>query len=131
MSQADFHNIPALRRPHPPWKLPPPHFWSLSEKDKIVWWLDFHATQLAAENTPQHLYIAQLLSDIGLTFEDLADFRQLTHVKWNDSTNTVKKESWSWRMEGNGRLGPSDSDPASPVSRGEIGECGCLGIGQW
>ena len=44
---------------------------------------------------------------------------------------SVKKESWSWRMEGNGRLGPSDSDPASPVSRGEIGECGCLGIGQW
>ena len=30
MSQADFPNIPALRRPHRPWKLPPPHFWSLS-----------------------------------------------------------------------------------------------------
>ena len=94
MSQADFPNIPALRRPHPPWKLPPPHFWSLSEQDKIVWWLDFHATQLAAENTPQHLYIAQLLSDIGLTFEDLADFRQLTHVKWNDSTNTYDTFSY-------------------------------------
>ena len=94
MSQADCPNIPALRRPRPPWKLPPLHFWNLSEKDKIVWWLDFHATQLAAENTPQHLYIAQLLSDIGLTFEDLADFRQLTHVKWNDSTNTYDTFSY-------------------------------------
>ena len=32
-----------------------------------------------------------------------------------------------------GRIGeesPSGSDLASPVSRAEIGECGCLGIGR-
>ena len=33
-----------------------------------------------------------------------------------------KRESWSWRMEGNGRQGPSGSDLASPVSRAEIDE---------
>ena len=32
---------------------------------------------------------------------------------------------------GSGPPGPSGSGPASPVSRAEIGECGCLGIGQW
>ena len=87
MSQADYPNYPALRRIHPPWKAPPPHFQQLSPQDKIAWWLDFHAAQVAAENRPQHLYIAKLLADTGFEFDDLADFRQLTHVKWNDATN--------------------------------------------
>ena len=94
MSQADFPNIPALRRPHPPWKPPPPHFHQLSHQEQIEWWLDFHAAQLAAENKPQHAYVAKLLADSGYTHHDLADFRQLTHVKWNDATNTYDTFSY-------------------------------------
>ena len=72
MSQAEFPNIPAIRRPHPPWQPHPPHFHQLSHQEQIEWWLDFHATQLAAENKPQHAYVAKLLADSGYTLNDLA-----------------------------------------------------------
>ena len=87
MSQAEFPNIPALRRPSPPRRPPSPHFLQLSQQQQIEHWLDFHAEQLAAENKPQHAYVAQLLVDSGFTYNDLSDFRQLTHIKWNDTTN--------------------------------------------
>ena len=94
MFQAEFPNIPAIQRPHPPWKPHPPHFHQLPHQEQIAWWLDFHATQLEAENKPQHAYVAKMLADIGYTIDDLADFRQLNHVKWNDTTNTYDTFSY-------------------------------------
>ena len=38
------------------------------------------------------LAVIKLLAD---THDDLADFRQLTHVKWNDATNTY--DTFSYR----------------------------------
>ena len=51
-------------------------------------WLDYHADQLDAPNKPQHTYVASLLLDSGLTYKDISDYRQFTHIKWNDTTNT-------------------------------------------
>ena len=48
----------------------------------------WHADQFEAPNKPQHTYIAKLLLDSGFTYKDLSDFRQFTHIKWNDTTNT-------------------------------------------
>ena len=44
--------------------------------------------QLEAPNKPQHTYVASLLLDSGLTYKDISDFRQFTHIKWNDTANT-------------------------------------------
>ena len=51
-------------------------------------WLDYHADQLDTPNKPQHTYVARLLLDSGFTYKDICDYRQLTHIKWNDTTNS-------------------------------------------
>ena len=48
--------------------------------------MDYHAAQFDTPNKPQHTYIARLLLDSGLTYNDVCDYRQFTHIKWNPTS---------------------------------------------
>ena len=75
-----------IRRPPNRWR-PPLNFPALSPKEQLLDWLDFHANQLDSSNRLQHQYLANLLFDCNITYKDITDFRQYTHVKWNETTN--------------------------------------------
>ena len=81
---------PVVRRPPNVWR-PPPHIHQLSPQEQILTWLEFHADQLEYPNRPQHQYLAHLLSDSNITYKDISDFRQYTHVKWNDTTQQYEQ----------------------------------------
>ena len=75
----------ALRRVARPWR---PQFQQKTPQEQLELWLDYHADQLDAPNKPQHTYVARLLFDSGFTYKDICDYRQFTHIKWNDAANS-------------------------------------------
>ena len=83
---SQYPTTAVIRRPPNRWR-PPPNFQALSPTDQLLDWFEFHANQLDSPNRPQHQYIANLLSDCNITYKDLTDFRQYTHVKWNETTH--------------------------------------------
>ena len=64
-----------------------PHHTFSRKPHKSNWrfWMDYHADQFDTPNKRQH---ARLLLDSGLTYKDICDYRQFTHIKWNDTTSS-------------------------------------------
>ena len=65
----------------------PPHFHHKTPQEQLEIWMDYHADQFDTPNKPHHTYIARILLDSGLTYNDVCDYHQFTHIKWDDTTN--------------------------------------------
>ena len=85
-STPTYPTHPPVRRVLNKWQAPP-HFHQKTKQEQIEIWMDYHAAQFDTPNKPHHSYIARALLDSGLTYNDICDYRQFTHIKWNDATN--------------------------------------------
>ena len=74
------------RRARNAWK-EPPNFTKKPAQEQLETWLNYHAHQFDTPNSPQSTYVARLLINSGLSYADVCDFQQFTHIKWNNDTN--------------------------------------------